>query len=245
MRIHSLIISSLTYCVVVAQAQIDIPQSGSAGQIVSHVGYTLSYNEEHEQANWVAYELTANELRGELRRTNDFRPDTLVNTGSAALIDYMGSGFDRGHLAPAADMKWSQQAMSESFYMSNMSPQVPGFNRGIWKSLESRVRDWAVENGTVFVVTGGILSSGLPTIGPDSVSVPEYFYKVILDYREPELKGIGFILPNQGSKSSLKTYAVSIDSVEQRTSIDFFPLLPDTTENRLESSIDLKLWYFY
>ncbi len=242
MRIRSLIVASLAYCTAVVQAQIEIPQSEPAGQIVTHVGYTLSYNEEHEQANWVAYELTAQEVQGIVSRSDDFRADPEIITGSATLVDYRGSGYDRGHLAPAADMKWSQQAMSESFYMSNMSPQVPGFNRGIWRSLESRVRSWAVENGTVYVVTGGILSSGLPTIGPDSVSVPEYFYKVILDYREPELKGIGFILSNQGSKSSLKTYAVSIDSVEQRTGIDFFPSLPDDIEDKLEASVDLSLW---
>ena len=234
----------LLVCVTsIAQAQIEIP-SGPEGQIVSYVGYTLSYNEEHEQANWVAYELTAQEVQGIVSRSDDFRADPEIRTGSATLVDYRGSGYDRGHLAPAADMKWSEEAMSESFYMSNMSPQVSGFNRGIWKSLENRVRSWAVENTAVYVVTGGILSSGLPTIGPDSVSVPEYFYKVILDYQEPELKGIGFILSNQGSKSSLKTYAVSIDSVEQRTGIDFFPSLPDDMEERLESSIDLTLWGF-
>ena len=190
----------------------------------------------------VAYELTAQEVQGIVSRSDDFRADPEIITGSATLVDYRGSGYDRGHLAPAADMKWSEEAMSESFYMSNMSPQVPGFNRGIWRSLESRVRSWAVENGAVYVVTGGILSSGLPTIGPDSISVPEYFYKVILDYQEPELKGIGSILPNQGSKSSLKTYAVSIDSVEQRTGIDFFPSLPDDIEDKLEASVDLSLW---
>ena len=190
----------------------------------------------------VAYELTAQEVQGIVSRSDDFRADPEIITGSATLVDYRGSGYDRGHLAPAADMKWSEEAMSESFYMSNMSPQAPGFNRGIWRSLESRVRSWAVENGAVYVVTGGILSSGLPTIGPDSISVPEYFYKVILDYQEPELKGIGSILPNQGSKSSLKTYAVSIDSVEQRTGIDFFPSLPDDIEDKLEASVDLSLW---
>ena len=111
----------------------------------------------------VAYELTAQEVQGIVSRSDDFRADPEIITGSAALVDYRGSGYDRGHLAPAADMKWSEEAMSESFYMSNMSPQAPGFNRGIWKSLESRVRSWAVENGTVYVVTGGILSPGLPT----------------------------------------------------------------------------------
>jgi len=177
-------------------------------------------------------------------RTNDFRIDYKVKTGSASLSDYMGSGYDRGHLAPAGDMKWSSTAMSESFFMSNMSPQHPSFNRGIWKKLEGSVRNWADDNGEIHVVTGPILNGQFSTIGYNGVSIPNYYYKVILDYQEPEIKGIGFILPNQKSKSSLQSFSVSIDEVERRTGIDFYHALPDEIENQIESSIDVSKWSF-
>jgi endonuclease G len=139
-------------------------------------------------------------------------------------------------------MGWSATAMSESFYYSNMSPQLPGFNRGIWKKLEELVRDWAVEYEGLYIATGPVLKPGLPNIGPNQVSVPAYYYKVILDYTEPDLKGIGFILPNAPSGDPLQNFSVTIDSVERFTGIDFFPLLPDNHEKLLESSRCLKCW---
>jgi len=221
---------------------LELPAFNTSNQIIKHIGYTLSYSEEHEQAKWVAYDLTRQEVYGTIRRTNDFREDPLVTTGSATKADYKGSGYDRGHLAPAADMKWSQKAMSESFFMSNMSPQKPRFNRGIWKKLEGQVRKWAISNDEIYVVTGPILEEGLLTIGINNVSAPGAYFKVILDYKAPEIKAIGFILPNQSSKQPLKTYAVSVDFVEDRTGIDFFYKLPDDIENRLESTFDLSKW---
>ena len=200
-------------------------------------------NEGHEQANWVAYELTVSETGGKFKRTNKFIEDPLVSTGSATSKDYKKSGYDQGHLAPAADMAWSEITMKESFYFSNMSPQEPSFNRGIWKKLEEYVRYWACDNETIYVVTGPVLTEGLPSIGPNKVSVPEYYYKVILDYTLPEIKGIGFIMPNAGSKESLKTYAVTIDSVEKVTGIDFFYRLPDDQEGIIESIFDAGAWF--
>ncbi len=215
----------------------------SDGEIVCHAGYILSYNEEHEQANWVAYELTKKETRGKFKRTNKFIADSSISTGSATSQDYKKSGYDQGHLAPAADMAWSKTAMKESFYYSNMSPQLPSFNRDIWKKLEEHVRDWAVDDKAVYVVTGPVLTEGLSTIGPNKVSVPKYYYKVILDYTLPEIKGIGFIMPNAGSKKPLKTYAVTIDSVEKFTGIDFFYRLPDDQEGVIEESMDTGAWF--
>ena len=177
-------------------------------------------------------------------RTNDFREDYKVKTGSASLSDYKGSGYDRGHLAPAGDMKMSSTAMSESFFMSNMSPQHPSFNRGIWKKLEGSVRNWADDNGEIHIVTGPILNEQFSTIGYNGVSIPNYYYKVILDYKEPGLKGIGFILLHEKSSSSLKSFAVSIDEVERRTGIDFYHSLPDEIENQIESTIDISKWSF-
>jgi len=237
-------ILTILFFVTLVFAQIELPRPKPEDVIIRHVGYTLSYNETHEQANWVAYELTLEEVNGIFERTNDFRPDPMVKTGSATLADYRGSGYDRGHLAPAGDMKWSAIAMSESFYMSNMSPQRPSFNRGIWKRLEEQVRKLAVDNKSVYIATGGVLIPGLIRIGPNQVSVPEKFYKVILDYQEPELKGIGFILPNKGSKEPLQNYAVTIDKVESVTGIDFFYALPDEIEEEIESKINLSKWSF-
>ncbi|MDY6934837.1 MAG: DNA/RNA non-specific endonuclease [Spirochaetota bacterium] len=223
---------------------IEIPFYSSNAQIIRHSAYVLKYSEEHEQAEWVAYKLTAGDLRGGIKRTNNFRADSSVKTGSASLSDYKGSGYDRGHLVPAADMKRSRTTMSESFYMSNMSPQRPGFNRGIWKRLEEQVRSWVYQNEELYIVTAGILQCGLTTIGPNRVSVPRFYYKAILDYREPGLKGIAFILPNKKSNNSLKAYVVSIDLLEEITGIDFFPALPDNIEENIESSLDISRWPF-
>jgi len=217
--------------------------TSTTNQIIEHTYFILSYSERNEQAEWVAYELTKSRVYGEVSRTDNFREDPLVKTGSATLNDYKGSGYDRGHLAPAGDMKFSKTAMSESFYMSNMSPQIPGFNRGIWKKLEGQVRIWAVENEHIYIVTGGILSSKIGSIG-NSVTIPKYYYKVILDYKEPGIKAIALILPNEKGTKQLDEYVVTIDRVENLTGIDFFPALPDDLENKLEADSDPSKWSF-
>jgi len=224
------------------KSKLELPKTSARDLIISHTGYSFLYNETCEQPQWVAYELTSEETKMVSTRTDKFMVDPAVKTGTANGKDYSGSGYDKGHMAPAADMGWSSTAMAESFYYSNMSPQVPGFNRGIWKRLEELVRTWAVENESVYVVTGPVLTEGLPTIGENKVSVPRYYYKVILDYTEPELKGIGFILPNSSSTRPLQDYAVTIDSVERFTGIDFFPELPDPQQRLIEGTLTLRSW---
>lgn len=221
---------------------LELPLLNQKDIVINHHGYTLSYNEKYEQANWVAYKLTAAETYKNVSRINNFHEDTEVKSGSATDSDYKGSGYDRGHLAPAADMSWSQQSMSESFLYSNMSPQKPGFNRGIWKRLEEQVRQWAIDNEAIYVVSGPILQPNLPTIGENKVAVPMYYYKVLLDYTQPELKGISFIIPNESSTLSLQSFAVPIDSVENLVGIDFFPALPDELETKIEKSVCLTCW---
>ena len=238
-RITPLLLYSLLF-----SKQLELPKSAPSDQIVHHSNYTLNYSEKHEQAEWVAYTLSSSDVYGSVGRTNDFRADPKVKTGSASLSDYKGSGYDRGHLAPAGDMKSTYTAMSESFYMSNMSPQKPGFNRGIWKKLEGNVRNWASDNGEIYVVTGPILSGRYPSIGSNQVSIPNYYYKVILDYKEPEIKGIGFVLPHQKSSSSIQSFAVTIDEVERKTGIDFFHTLPDDVEEQIESNLTINKWSF-
>lgn len=214
-------------------------------QRITHTFYALCYTEAHEQAAWVAYELTRSEaLRSVVDRTDNFRNDAVVRTGSASLSDYRGSGYDRGHLAPAGDMAFSQTAMSESFYLSNMSPQEPSFNRGIWRSLESLVRDWAVAKGSLQVVTGGIFTSVKERIGRNRVSVPGSYYKILFDNNPSEPTMIAFVLPNRKGSQPLSQYVTSVDRVERLTGIDFFTTLPDDLEHRLEANTDLSAWNF-
>lgn len=223
------------------QKKLEIPTLKKGDILINHAAYSLVYDEVHEQAKWVAYELTAKETHKRYDRTNHFLVDPSVKTGSACDADYKGSGYDRGHLAPAGDMGWSATSMSESFYYSNMSPQVPGFNRGIWKKLEELVRTWASELDTIYVVTGPVLEADLATIGQNRVSIPKYYYKVILDIYSTQ-KAIGFIIPNEASSASLKSYAVSIDAVEKITGIDFFPSLSDPIETKVEATRCLNCW---
>ena len=221
---------------------LELPLMKGNISVIKHLGYAFQYSEKHEQAYWVGYELTKKETEKAFERTDEFIPDPAVSSGTATVGDYAKSGYDRGHLAPAADMGWSQQAMAESFYFSNMSPQVPGFNRGIWKNLEEQVRTWAKAYDSIYVVTGPVLKEGLEQLGPNGVSIPKYYYKVILDNTGNDAKAIGFLMPNEASKEPLQKFAVSVDQVEQETGIDFFNKLPDSRENAFEKEVCIPCW---
>lgn len=223
-----------------ANAQELLPQS--AYPVIEHTAYSLGYSETHEQAAWVYYLLTKEETNALYERTNRFVEDPLVATGSASNADYAGSGYDRGHLAPAADMAWSAETMAESFYFSNMSPQDPSFNRGIWKKLEEQVRNWAFYYDSMYVVTGAVLQDSLPSIGVNHVAVPRYYYKVLLDLDPSHFQAIGFLLPNQKSSEALTYFIVSVDSIEQLTGIDFYADLNDSLENAFESRSEPDQW---
>jgi endonuclease G, mitochondrial len=242
MKSITLIITVLLTIFFASSGQELLPSS-TTGQIVRHIYFTLSYSEKNEQAEWVYYELTPALLRGKQSRTDDYRPDSSVSTISAQLDDYRGSGYDRGHLCPAGDMKLNYTSMTETFYLSNCSPQEKDFNDGIWNDLENKVRSWALTKGKLYIVTGGVLTSNKGKIGLDGVSVPKYFYKVIYD-PIGQGKMIAFLIPNEKSTKLLQTYVVSVDSVESLTGIDFFPELPDTLENLLEINKDLSGWHF-
>ena len=216
---------------------------GKCDTLIDRPGYALGYIEYHEQAAFVIYKLTAREaLTKEAQRTNRFRSDPEIPTGSATAADYRRSGYDRGHLAPAADMAFSVQTMADSFFMSNMSPQKPAFNRGIWKRLEEQVRQIAIREKAIYVVTGPILpKKKTVTIGANQVTVPTHYYKVIFDLTPPR-KMIGFILPNEGSDRPLEDFAVTVDVVEKATGLDFFSALPKAVQERLESTISVSAW---
>jgi endonuclease G len=219
---------------------------GPADTIIEREGYALGYIEKHEQPSWVCYIVTKEELSTRVaKRTNNFRADPAIPTGSAHPADYTRSGFDRGHLAPAADMSFSAETMSESFFMSNMSPQRPQFNRGIWGKLEKQIRYFANRERMIVVVTGPILpDTPTITIGQNKVTVPEYYYKVVYDLTPPQ-KMIGFVLPNKGSQKPLASFAVTVDHVEKLTGLDFFSLVPKQKQEELEKTISVESWAWF
>lgn len=223
-----------------SSAQELLPTS-TRGQIYKHSYYSLSYSEADEQAEWVYYVLTPELIRGKQSRTDDYRADSLISTISAQLEDYRSSGYDRGHLCPAADMKINRKAMSETFYLSNCSPQDREFNAGIWNTLEEQVRRWAISFGKLYVVTGGVLKHNKGKIGANGVSIPKYYYKVVYDPRKQKM--IAFIMPNENSMKPLQEFVVSVDSLEGMTGIDFFHSLPDTLESELERQKELTWWF--
>ena len=219
--------------------------TSTTGEIIERLHYTLSYSEEHEQAEWVAYKLTKKSIQADnVRRTGDFRPDPKVRKGSASPRDYFGTGYDRGHMVPAGDMNFDKRAMSETFYMSNMSPQIRNFNGGIWRELEESTRDWAYDNTELLIVSGPVLTQGIrERIGENEVSVPDTYYKVVLDVTEPDKKAIGFLIPNEVSNKPLAEYVVSINKIEEVTGIDFFhQFLEDDLEEELESMANISRW---
>lgn len=216
--------------------EIPIMRSNIGGQILKRKGYTLSYNADYKTSQWVAWELTRKETKGKEGRTDKFLPDPDVLGAKAYTSDYTKSGYDRGHMAPAADMKWSRQAMEESFFMSNICPQNPNLNRGDWNDLEEKSRQWAKKYGAVYIACGPIYDTKRPKrIGNNKIAVPDAFYKVILINDKKNPKAIGFIFPNKAGHKPLNKYIVTVDSVEIRTNIDFFPTLPDEIENRIEA----------
>ncbi|MEP7267329.1 MAG: DNA/RNA non-specific endonuclease [Saprospiraceae bacterium] len=203
---------------------IDLPNQSTQAILVKHQYFTLSYSEPNEQAEWVSYTLTRDQLNlPKVGRFDYFSPDYSIKTKSALHRDYTGSGYTRGHLAPAADMAFDQKAEEECFFMSNISPQDKYFNQGIWRELEESIRDWARQYKSLIIVTGPVLSQGIiKKIGENRVSVPSYFYKVVLDTLSEHQKGVGFIIKNSISDQPLETYMVTIDSVETLTKLDFF-----------------------
>lgn len=215
-------------------------------QVIRHEGYTVSYNSDYRLPNWVAYELTGQEAKSnKAQRSNKFVPDPDVKGASAGNEDYTRTGYDRGHMAPAGDMKWSLKAMRESFYLSNICPQAPGLNRGRWNDLEEQCRLWAKENGVLWIATGPLLEKDLERMGKNQVAIPKTFYKVICTIINNEYKGIGFLFENRDYDGTpLETLAVSIDQVEKVTGIDFFPALPDSIEKAMECRVDASVWSF-
>lgn len=212
--------------------------------VVCRRGYALSFNLRTRNPDWVVERLTRKELVGSATRRDNFAPDPLVQPrgqfpGSPTKEDYTNFGRDRGHQAPAADAKFDQRVMDESFYMSNMSPQVGiGFNRGQWKYLEEAVRAWVLCGGRedILVMTGPIYGENRPRIGPNrDIIEPEAYYKIVYDLRS--LRAVGFKLFNtKHKKQNLSDFVVPISQLEDETGLDFFPNLPRRRQAQLETS---------
>ena len=216
-------------------------------QIVVHTGYRLSFNRETLCPNWVAWELTANETEGSVQRSNDFRPDEMLPYRyQVTTDDYKHSGYDRGHMCPSADMKWSSTAQSECFFMSNICPQTHALNAGGWEKVERACRRWAKREGKVYIVCGPIFNDSRKQlyIGKSvKIRVPNAFFKVVLSLKKGGEKAIGFYFTNRDGKQNMGDATKTVDEIENITGMDFFPQLNDALERRVEAQNNLSLWH--
>uniref|UniRef100_A0AB33IVL2 Endonuclease n=1 Tax=Prevotella sp. GTC17254 TaxID=3236794 RepID=A0AB33IVL2_9BACT len=214
-------------------------------QILRRTGYVVSYNPETRIPNWVAWKLTADHVTGPYKRKGvEFHADDEAEGPRVDTYDYARSGYDRGHMCPSGDNKWSREAQEESFLMTNMCPQNHQLNTGDWNELEIRCRRWAQEYGSVYVVAGPILFDRKhKTIGRNKVTVPEAFFKVVL-CMEGRPKAVGFIYRNESGNRPQGDYLNSVDQIERITGFDFFSALPDAIENKVEKEADLNEWKY-
>lgn len=216
--------------------------AGTPSQIKDYEGFRVSFNSTTHTPNWVAWELLGSETQGEVSRSNNFWTDNEVE-GCPTLADYKNSGYDRGHLCPAADQKWSQKAMTDCFVFTNMCPQAKSLNTGAWNTLEAKERQWAQRDSAILIVAGPIYSKDdTETIGKTGVRVPGAFFKVMAAPYLDSPRGIAFVYPNMASPGNMENYSMTIDEVEQLTGYDFFAELPDNIENQIESKASFKEW---
>jgi endonuclease G len=226
-----------------AKRQFEWPKVQRKEQFVQHKYFALVYDDSHELAKWTAYSLTSKETYPYVERSYNYRQDPKVSTFTPTYDDYKKTGFDRGHLIPARDMMFNELAQVEVNYMSNITPQEPGFNRGIWRVLERNVRRWANQYDSVMVVTGPILTDSLAKIGDmTKFSVPESYFKTVMVFNDTIKSGIAFHIPNQKAKNSdIFQYAITIDSLEIITEMDFYPQIPRKLQY-IEDTVIFEHW---
>lgn len=221
----------------------ECPSTTRHEQVVYHKGYTLCFNPNTHASDWVAYELTQEETLGEWPRSDDFRHDPDIQEQQASHSDYRGTGWHRGHLAPAGDMKWDSVAMSESFFYTNICPQSHALNQGPWQRLENKVRLWAKQYGSVYVCCGPIYTTNHNgTLGQTQVMVPDQYYKALLIHNDSVCSAIAFIMDNGTEKQSLEQCACTVDELEQVIGRDLFCPLEKSIEETVESTINWDDW---
>lgn len=207
-----------------------------------YTGFTVSFNPDNHTPNWVAWELLGLETTGGNSRYNKFWQDPDID-GCPTTRDYSNSGYDRGHMCPAADQKWSQEAMVDCFSLANIVPQANALNAGAWKTLESKERLWAVRDSAILIVAGPVYSEeDRGRIGNAGVRVPGAFFKVLAAPWLDEPRGIAFVYPNMVSPGNMEHYVMTIREVEQLTGYDFFHNLPDDIENAIETVSSFRDW---
>jgi len=225
-------------CAASAWDNLDYGIPGACDQIVEREGYALGYSRRHGQPLWVSYRLTADEATNRVAKYSaQFYYDPDIRTGTAMPKDYAKAKYVRGHLAPVADMRFSTNVLRQSFSMANVSPQWPGFNLGVWKRLEKEVRDAAVREGAVFIVTGPVFSTNAIATVANGVIVPEGFYKVVLVEKTP-MRMAGYLVPNESSARKPSKFAVSVDEIEAKTGLDFFHTMSYELQTNLESRVE-------
>lgn len=225
----------------------EIPAVPDEGIVVHHTGFALAYSPVTNCPQWVAWSLTREEAESnKFKRKDNFRADpSLPHQNQVQGSDYRHTGFDKGHMCPAADMKWSEEAMDDCFYMSNICPQEPNLNQKWWEHLEQACRRWAGMEGEIFICCGPIFSDEIPKryIGTDVlVRVPDGFFKVVLSLSPGREKAIGFIYRNDSTRQTMEDAVVTVDKAEEITGYDFFPALDDDLENRIEAVANLRSW---
>lgn len=222
------------------------PLRGKPERIIVRDGYVVSFDREHNNPHYVAWQLTAREVAGTLPRSNCFLPDPELPPSHRVITeDYKGCGYDRGHMAPAADMKWSAKAMKECFYMSNICPQTHRLNAGDWQTLEEACRRWATKEGSVYIVCGPLYDKGVrhKVIGRQHrVTVPEGFFKAVLSLRKGQEKAIAFVYRNSQARQPMRKVAMSVDDLEKLTGYNFFVNIDRQTERRVEADYSLHSW---
>lgn len=225
------------------EAGYEIPALKKSDEVIVYEGFTISYNSKNLIPNWVAYELTSSEVDGQYPRGNGFGMDMDYRGKQAMREDYSNSGWDKGHMAPAADMKWSRTAMYESFYLTNICPQDHELNGNDWLTLEKLGREWAKRFGRVFIVCGPIVGTNYyGTIGENKVVVPDAFYKAFLVVQDHRYHAIAFIMPNESKHHRIQEYALTVNELEEKIGLDLFPNIDDSIEEMIETDLYFSFW---
>ncbi len=222
------------------------------------VNYSLEWDCDKKAQRWSCYEIDAtnsvvNWKRSYWKNTSwqgdPFQEDpNIPQAYRTTLSDYRGSGYDRGHICPSADRQNSRDANEQTYYLSNMQPQVHGFNAGVWEDMEGQLRNtWNTSKyrDILYVCKGGTIDNSSQIAGytPKSkLIVPKYFFAAILAVKNGQYKAIGLWFEHKvNDDTDLSKYVVSIDELEKLTGIDFFCNLPDNIENKVESASKSKM----